>query len=153
MNYTQLLEQTSAKINEIMPWDLADYLANKPDAMILDVRETHEYETLRINDSITVPRGILESACSWDFNETIPELAKAKQRPVLLLCRSGHRSAFAAISMQMLGFENVTSLKLGLKGLNDEDYPIYDAKSKRVDADLAEEWLNPPVQAEQQSRA
>ena len=152
MNYTQLLEQTSAQINEIMPWDLADYLAAEPDAMIVDVRETHEYEKLRIKDSITVPRGILESACSWDFNETVPELAAAKQRSVLLLCRSGHRSAFAALSMQVLGFEKVTSLKLGLKGLNDEDYPIYKAGKDKIDADMAEQWLNPPLRREQLSK-
>lgn len=152
MNYTQLLEQTSSQINEIMPWELADYLADKPDTMIVDVRETHEFEKLRIKHSITIPRGILENACSWNFSETVPQLAAAKLHPVLLLCRSGHRSAFAALSMQMLGFEKVTSLKLGLKGLNDEDYPIYNADNARIDADLAEQWLNPRILDTQLSR-
>ncbi len=151
MKYSQLLEQTCAQIHEIMPWNLSEYLEEKPDALIVDVRESHEFERLRIKEAITVPRGILESACSWDFNETVPELAAAKNRPILLICRSGHRSAFAALSMQILGFENVTSLRLGLKGLNDEDHPIYGAGGELIDADLAEEWLNPPVLDAQRS--
>lgn len=151
MRYTELLEQVSQQINEIMPWDLAAFLSANDDALIVDVRETHEYEKLRIDEAITVPRGILESACSWDFNETVPELAAAKQRPVLLICRSGHRSAFAALTMQMLGFKKVTSLKLGIKGLNDEDHPIFSTDNKMIDTDLAEEWLNPAVSDEQRS--
>lgn len=153
MNYTQLLEQTSTQINEIMPWDLEDFLAENRDALVIDVRETHEFQKLHISGAITVPRGILESACSWDFSETVPELAAAKQRPVLLVCRSGHRSTFAALSMKLLGFEKITSLKLGLKGLNDEDHPILDASNQRINADLAEKWLNPPVSKQQRSNA
>lgn len=145
MNYTELLEQACAQINEIMPWDLDDYLSNHADVLMIDVRETHEYNKLRIDGALTVPRGILESACSWGFNETVPELANAQNRAVLVICRSGHRSAFAALSMQQLGFKKVTSLKLGLKGLNDEDHPIINAHEEPIDADLAEDWLNPSV--------
>lgn len=149
MRYTQLLDQASALIDEIMPWDFDDYFQNNQDALIIDVRETHEYARLRIKHSITVPRGILENACSWGFTETVPLLASAKQRPLLIICRSGHRSTFAARVLNQLGFESTTSLKLGLKGLNDEDHPIFDSNDERLDADLIEQWLNPAVLEEQ----
>ena len=145
MKYQQLLEQTCAQISEIMPWDYEDYLADQANALIVDVRETHEYEALRLKDSITVPRGILENACSWSFAETVPEFASAQNRPVLLVCRSGHRSAFAALSLKQLGFELASSLKLGLKGLNDEDYPIFNALDEQLDGDQVDQWLTPAV--------
>jgi rhodanese-related sulfurtransferase len=39
----------------------------------------------------------------------------------VLICRSGNRSVLAALTMQQMGFENVRSLKLGIKGWNDND--------------------------------
>jgi rhodanese-related sulfurtransferase len=148
-SYAQMLEQAASRVNEIMPWEFQDYLSDNPTVLLVDVRETFEYEQMRIENSITAPRGILENACLWDFYETIPELASAQHRPILLICRSGYRSVFAALSMQSLGFESVTSLKLGIKGLNDEDYPIFNANHVKIDADLADTCLNPPVQANQ----
>ena len=40
--------------------------------MLLDVREPYEFDAMHIPNSVNVPRGILESACEWDFEETIP---------------------------------------------------------------------------------
>jgi rhodanese-related sulfurtransferase len=148
-SYAQMLEQAASRINEIMPWEFEDYLSDNPTALLVDVRETYEYEQMRIENAITAPRGILENACLWDFYETIPELASAQHRPILVICRSGYRSVFAAQSMQSLGFEHVTSLKLGIKGLNDENYPIINTNRVEIDADLADICLNPPIQANQ----
>ncbi len=153
MKYTELLELTSKQINEIMPWDVEDYLQQNPNALIVDVRETHEFEKLRMPNSISAPRGILENASLWDYNETIPELASAQQRAILVVCRSGYRSCFAALTLQLLGFEQATSLKLGLKGLNDEDYPLLGQADDRIDGDVADEWLTPPVRADQRAPA
>jgi len=151
MNYTELLAQTSAQITEIMPWDMQEYLSENSNALIVDVRQTHEFKMLRIQNSISVPRGILENASLWDFNETVPELAAATQRPLLLVCRSGYRSCFAAQTLQFLGFEYPVSLKLGLKGLNDEDYPLHGADDQPVDGDTADGLLTPPVRADQRA--
>jgi rhodanese-related sulfurtransferase len=148
-SYTQMLEHAAAGVTEIMPWEFEGYLSDNPTALLVDVRETYEYEQMRIDNSITVPRGILENACLWGFYETIPELAAARHRPILLICRSGYRSVFAAVSIRSLGFERVTSLKLGIKGLNDEDYPIFNANHVKIGATLADSCLNPPVQENQ----
>ncbi len=150
-NYSQLLEQTSAQITEIMPWDFVTYMSDNQDVLIVDVRETYEFERLRIDNSITAPRGILENACLWDFCETIPELAAARYRPILLVCRSGYRRALAALSMQLLGLEKVCSLKLGLKGLSYEDYPMFNVLNEQLNEDLADEWLTPPVREDQRA--
>ncbi len=50
--------------------------------------------------------------------------------------------------MQQLGFKSVRSLKLGIKGWNDNDFAMIDAAGKTADIDKADEWLNTPVPAE-----
>ena len=58
---------------------------------------------MHIKDSINVPRGILETACEYNFEETVPELVKARDKEIILVCRSGNRSVFAAEVMQQMG--------------------------------------------------
>ena len=150
MNYTELLEQTYAQITEINAVGFRWLSKRKTQTLYwLDVREPAEFKMARLENAISAPRGILESACSWDFDETIPTLAAAQNHPVLLICRSGHRSAFAALRLQELGFKQVISLKLGMKGLNDEGKAIINAQGTELDGDDLDEWFNPPVREDQ----
>ena len=98
-----------------------------------------------------MPRGILETACEYDYEETVPELVQARQRDVVVVCRSGNRSVLAAYAMQQLGYERVASLKTGLRGWNDYEQPLVDANSESVSVDDAEEYFTPRLRSEQQS--
>ncbi len=149
--YKQLIEEALSVIPEIEPWDLEDQLAKVPETLLLDVREPSEFDGAFIKNSIHAPRGTLEQACEWDFAETIPELVKARQRPIIVICRSGNRSALAALTMKSLGFENLTSLKLGIKGCNDSDIPLLNKAGDDVDPDWADGFFNPPVRDDQLS--
>lgn len=136
-SYKTLSEKAAAEVVEIMPWDLEELLARQGDLLVLDVRERSEFELVHIAGSLNVPRGILEAACEYDYAETEPELVEARQRPVVVVCRSGNRSALAAFVMKLIGYENVSSLKLGIKGWNDGDLPLVDSHGNAVDADDA----------------
>ena len=92
---------------------------------------------MHIAGSLNVPRGILEAACEYDYAETEPELVEARRRPIVVVCRSGNRSALAAYVMKLIGYEDVSSLKLGIKGWNDGDLPLVDGVGNTVDADDA----------------
>ena len=83
------------------------------------------------------------------LEETIPELVKAREREVVVVCRSGHRSLLSAKSLEILGFENVASLKGGIKGWNDFDLPLLDTADKPVDPDEADEDLTAKVREDQ----
>ncbi|MCC0011418.1 MAG: rhodanese-like domain-containing protein [Hyphomicrobiaceae bacterium] len=120
-----------------MPWDLEELLAKPGDLMVLDVRERSEFQLVHIAGSLNVPRGILEAACEYDYAETEPELVEARRRPIVVVCRSGNRSALAAYVMKLIGYEDVSSLKLGIKGWNDGDLPLVDGVGNTVDADDA----------------
>lgn len=143
--YADLVADALTRVKEIMPWDLRDRLTQEPAPLLLDVREPAEFAALHIAGSVNVPRGVLEQACEWDFDETVPALAGGRQSGIVVVCRSGLRSALAADMMQALGFTNVVSLKTGVRGWNDFELPLVDAAGQRGDVDAADEWLAPHV--------
>lgn len=135
--YRQLAAEAATRITEIMPWDVPAFLAAHPGTLLLDIRERDEFARTRVAGSLNVPRGILESAAEWDYAETEPALVTARTRPVLIICRSGQRSAFAAERLEEMGFEDVRSVKLGIKGWNDADLELVDGSGAPVDGDDA----------------
>jgi rhodanese-related sulfurtransferase len=147
--YNQLIEECLETVEEVFPWDLEEELQNGDKPLILDIREPEEFNAMRIKDSINVPRGILEQSCEWDYEETVPELVQSRDKPIVLVCRSGNRSVLAAYTMQQMGYENVKSLKTGLKGWNDYEQPLVDNNNNDVDIDDADEYFASKVKAEQ----
>lgn len=140
-----LIDEALQHVPEIMPWDLPERLQSRPSPLLLDVREPDEYAAMHIDGSILVPRGVLESACEWGFDDTVPELAAGRERPIIVVCRSGKRSALAGRTLQLLGFADVTSLKLGLRGWNDDGQPLVDADGNEVDPDTADDFFRSQV--------
>jgi rhodanese-related sulfurtransferase len=147
--YEDLLADASRRVREIQPWDLAQGLERELPPLVLDVREPGEFVLARIPGSVNVPRGVLEQACEWDYDETIPELAARSVHSIVIVCRSGRRSVLAADVMQQLGFADVVSLKTGVRGWNDFDQPLVDGEGRPVDADEAERLLAPRPRPEQ----
>ncbi len=147
--FSQLVAESAKNIDEIFPWDLDEKKDNLP--MLLDIREPYEFEAMHIKGSINVPRGILETACEYDFEETVPELVEAREKEIVVICRSGNRSVFAAEVMKMMGYKNAVSLKTGLRGWVDYELPLVDANEQEVDEDEADEYFTPRLRPEQVS--
>ena len=140
--FKDLIEESLPHITEKFPWDLEERLQENDDVLLVDITEPNEYATVHINNSINVPRGILEAACSWDYEDTVPALAAGHDKEIVIICRSGNRSALAALTMQMMGFKNVTSLKTGLRGWFEYELPLYDDKGNEVDEDAADAYFS-----------
>lgn len=136
-------------IEELFPWDLEEMLGEKRDLLLLDVREPYEFETMHIRGAINVPRGILETACDYNYEETIPELVEAREREIIVICRSGKRSALSAWVMQQMGYRKVRSLKTGMRGWSDYDQEMIDAEGNPVDEDSAINYFTPRLTPEQ----
>ncbi|KHF24533.1 rhodanese-like sulfurtransferase [Solemya velum gill symbiont] len=128
-----LLAERLESVNEIMPWDMEEMMEADPDLLVLDVRERDEFDTMHVENSLNVPRGIVESACEWGYEETEPELVEARDRTVIVVCRSGYRSIMTSFNLQLLGFNKVYSLTTGLRGYNDYELPFVDLEEKPVD--------------------
>ena len=149
--FMQLVEETRKTITEIMPWDLEDKLESKTPLMLVDIREPYEFDAMHIKNSISAPRGILETACEFNFEETIPELASARDQEIVVICRSGMRSVLAASIMQQLGYQNIASLKTGLRGWNDYEQVMVNNSNKDVDIELADEYFSVNLRPEQEA--
>jgi rhodanese-related sulfurtransferase len=144
-----LLADALTRVGELMPWDLHPKLALAQPPLLLDVREPAEFAQVRLAGSVNVPRGLLEQACEWDFDDTLPALAGGRDTEIVVLCRSGNRSVLAADLMLTLGFKHVVSLKTGLRGWNDAELPLVTANGQAADIDAAESWLASRVRADQ----
>lgn len=148
-HYTDLVADSLKRVREIQPWDLRNLLASGREPILLDVREPAEFAMLRIPGSINVPRGILEQSCEWDYDETVPLLAASRELDIVVICRSGYRSALVADVMQQMGFTSVVSLRTGVRGWNDLEQPLVDGEGNPVDADTADELLAPRIRPDQ----
>ena len=149
--FNDLIAEALEHVSEILPWDLDEKLSSDNTPLILDIREPEEYNAMHIKDSIHIPRGQLETACEWDYDETIPELVQAREKEVIVVCRSGSRSVLAARTMQYLGYNNTVSLKSGLRGWNEYDQPLFDSNNNEVDLEVADDFFATKISAKQKS--
>ena len=141
LSYRQLVAEISPRINEYFPWDIEQKTAEGEDLLFLDVRENQEYDTMHIEHSLHVPRGILETAVEWDHEETEPELVQARDRQVIVVCRSGSRSVFATFTLMQMGYRQAASLKTGLRGWNEYNLPLVDMEGHRIDPELGDKYF------------
>lgn len=94
----------------------ATLLMNREDAVVLDVRETGEWESGHIGGARHITLAQLEKRLS--------EIEKFKQRPVIVCCASGNRSATAVGQLKKAGFERVFNLTGGLGAWTDAGLPL-----------------------------
>jgi rhodanese-related sulfurtransferase len=86
------------------------------DALILDVREDKEYASGHIPKARHIPLGQLAGR--------IQELDKFKNKPILVTCRSGQRSARACGMLKKAGFETVYNQAGGIIAWERANLPI-----------------------------
>ncbi len=151
--FQQLVDEALNRVEELYPWDLLERLEVNPDLLLVDIREPYEYDAMHIESALNVPRGILESACEYNFEETVPALADGREREIVLVCRSGKRSALAADVLRQMGYTKVKSLKTGMRGWSDYEQDMVDAQGRRVDDEAAIEYFTPRLRPEQLSRS
>ena len=147
--FNDLVAESAKNVTEILPWDLEERLEQNPSLLLLDIREPYEFEAMHIKDSLNVPRGVLETACEWDYEETVSQLVLARDLEVVVACRSGNRSIFVCEIMQQMGYKNVVSLKTGLRGWSDYDQALFDKDNNEVDEDTAIDYFTATIRKDQ----
>lgn len=91
-------------------------LVNKEDAIVLDVRDRGEYLDGHIVDAVNIPYASLESR--------VDELAKHRDKPVVIACKMGQHSGAAGTLLQKNGFTNVTRLTGGYSEWRAQNLPM-----------------------------
>jgi sulfur-carrier protein adenylyltransferase/sulfurtransferase len=84
-------------------------------AVMLDVREAEEYEQGAIPGSVHIPRGSLETRVEGKLPN--------RDAPIIVVCASGFRSAFATKTLHDLGYTDVVNLAGGFNKWKDEGRP------------------------------
>ncbi|AYH42802.1 rhodanese-like domain-containing protein [Azoarcus sp. DN11] len=84
----------------------ATLLINREDAQVLDIREQSEFAGGHIPNARHVPLGELERRSG--------DLEKFKDRPIILCCATGNRSAAALATLRKAGFEKLFNLRGGI---------------------------------------
>lgn len=112
-----------ACVTEITPEELKAKLDTKEDFLLVDVRESGEFEHGHIDGAHLVPRGIIEAAADTSYPKHYPPLSGAREQQIVVYCATSGRSAMAAAVLQMMGFKNVLNLAGGITRWETEGLP------------------------------
>lgn len=99
-------------MKEISVQELKEMMDKGEDFQLIDVREEFEYEVSNLGGVLIPLGGILIEADKI-----------AKDKPVIMQCRSGKRSAAAIMQLEQLGYTNLANLQGGILAWQSEIDP------------------------------
>jgi molybdopterin/thiamine biosynthesis adenylyltransferase/rhodanese-related sulfurtransferase len=109
--FRELLAQAKSGITEVTTAEAEERLG-RPGTVALDVREPDEYDQGALPGALHIPRGHLESQIE---GRVLDHAA-----PIVIYCAAGNRSAFAAQTLEQLGYTDVVSMAGGFNRWKDE---------------------------------
>ena len=98
----ELITQAQKLIDCVNPVEAKPLFDNSDDAVIVDVRESKNYDESSLNDSISIPRGLIEML--------IEENCQNSDTLILTHCAGGGRASLAALTLQEMGYSNVHAI-------------------------------------------
>ena len=101
------------------------FLQQDPQAVLVDCRT--EIEFMYVGHPVGAEHVAWQEAPDWeidpDFADKVKRLVRGKLgRPVLLICRSGHRSLHAGDVLEAAGFATVINVLEGFEGPLDDEF-------------------------------
>ncbi len=106
-SYADLMREVRAQIRELSPGEVERLREASPGIVLIDCRETDEWEQGFIPGAIHLPRGYIE----LNVEAMVPD----RSQPVVVYCAQGIRSAFAAKTLQEMGYADVASMSGGFQ--------------------------------------
>lgn len=104
----EMMAAANAAVPRIEP-SAAKVMVEREDAVLLDVRDAAEVQKSgKLKGALAIPRGLLEFRA--DPESPLHDKALTRDRPVLVYCASGGRSALAGKTLKDMGFEEVYNL-------------------------------------------
>lgn len=111
--------------HEVSPATVVKKVQANSQTILLDVRTLEEYETLHLKNSLLLPVQELSA-------ETLAAIGlgeDAKDKEIVLYCRSGARSKTAYDIMKALGYSNIFSVSGGMMHWEEDGYPLTETGS------------------------
>src|ERR671938_1296824 len=111
----EFIRQIKSQIDEVDPSEVKSHLGNG--VVLVDVRESEEWDAGHIPGAVHVPRGYLESR----IEGAVPD----RSQRLVVYCASGQRSALAAHTLhELLGYEDVASMTGGITLWKDRGFEV-----------------------------
>lgn len=114
--FQDLIKAVKGQIKEMTPEEVRERLKAGEPWALLDVREQNEWDEGHIEDAHFITRGFLEIR----VEKTLPE----RDKPLVVYCAGGVRSAMAAKTLHDMGYSNVVSMSGGFSRWRELDYPV-----------------------------
>lgn len=114
--FLALVNEAKKHVTEVSVAEARARLAANPKVILIDVREDHEWSAGHAQEAVHLGKGILER----DLEKLYPN----KNAEIIMYCGGGFRSALTCEAAQKMGYQNVTSLIGGYKGLVAADWPM-----------------------------
>jgi rhodanese-related sulfurtransferase len=114
--FLKLVNEQRPYVKELTVEQVRDRLAANPQALLVDVREDHEWEKGHAAQAIHLGKGILER----DLEKAVPDV----DRELIMYCGGGYRSVLTAAAAQRMGYRKVYSLIGGYKALVQANWPM-----------------------------
>ncbi|MFZ1816075.1 MAG: rhodanese-like domain-containing protein [Rhizobiaceae bacterium] len=104
----EMIEAANAVVKRVTPAEAGEMMA-QANALVVDVRDGQEVEKSgKIKGAIHVSRGMLEFRA--DEGTPYHDASFARERPVIVYCASGGRSALAGKTLIDMGYSRVFNL-------------------------------------------
>lgn len=110
-----MLRRGALGIPDVSPAE-AVALINREHAVVLDVREDAEFAAGHITAARHIPLGQLQSR--------LGELAKLRDKPIVVQCQGGVRSASACAVLKKHGYSRIYNLKGGIAAWMEAKLPV-----------------------------
>ncbi len=114
--FLKLVNEARQSIKEMTVDQARARLAGNPKAVLLDVREDHEWRQGHAVEAVHLGKGLLER----DLERLYPDPAME----LIMYCGGGYRSALTAEAARRMGYRNVYSLIGGYKGMVAAGWPM-----------------------------
>jgi rhodanese-related sulfurtransferase len=111
-----LLRHESRKGGESLTTQQMINQINKDKAVVVDLRESSEFNQGHIVDAINIPHNKLASR--------IDELQRYKDKPIVLVCKLGQHSGAAGKQLAAAGYEQVSRLSGGMAEWQSSQLPL-----------------------------
>jgi rhodanese-related sulfurtransferase len=112
---------TLFRMKHFKPKEAFDFLNANPQAVFVDCRSEMEY--FFVGHPVGAQHVAWNDGPDWDINPHFVGQVKkvaSMHRPVVLICRSGHRSLDAGLALEKAGFADVANVADGFEGPLDE---------------------------------
>lgn len=91
-------------------------LVNKSDAVVVDLRDSNEFSNGHIAGALNIPFSALE--------KRIKDIAKYKDKPIVLVCKMGTHSSSAGKKLIAEGYQDIRRLSGGMTEWTSSNLPV-----------------------------